>query len=119
MDNLTVDAVAAGDFSHDLLATELVEHARKRARRRMGTIEERVALALAGTFLVTAVTLAIVLPAGRAFSPTAAVLSVLAYALASRVQFEVGDGFAAPSQLVLVPMLFALPPRDVPLLVAA
>jgi hypothetical protein len=28
MDNLTVDAVAAGGISHDLLATERVEHAR-------------------------------------------------------------------------------------------
>jgi HD-GYP domain-containing protein (c-di-GMP phosphodiesterase class II) len=104
----------------DPLAADLVKRAReKRARRRMGTLEERLALSLAASFLAVATTAAVVLPAGRAFSPTAAVLAVAAYALATRVKFEVGDGFAAPSQLVLVPMLFALPPRDVPLLVAA
>ena len=85
----------------------------------MGTLEERLALSLALSFVAAATAVAVFLPAGRAFSPTAAVLAVVAYALAARVQFEVGDGFAAPSQLVLVPMLFALPPRDVPLLVAA
>jgi len=116
MDNLTMDAVAAGDP----LAADLVKRAReKRARRRMGTLEERLAFSLALSFVAVATTIAVVLPAGRAFSPTAAVLAVVAYALATRVKFEVGDGFAAPSQLVLVPMLFALPPRDVPLLVAA
>jgi len=115
MDNLTMDAVAAGDP----LAADLVKRAReKRARRRMGTVEERLALSLAASFLAVATTAAVVLPAGRAFSPTAAVIAVVAYALATRVKFEVGDGFAAPSQLVLVPMFFALPPRDVPLLVA-
>jgi len=114
-----VEAVAAGDISHDLLATELVEHARERARRRMGTVEGRLALSLAVSFLVAAGAAAAFLPAGRSFSPAAAILGVFAYAVACRVQFEVGDGFAYPIQLVLVPMLFALPPRDVPLLVAA
>lgn len=119
MDNVTVDAVAVGDIFPDLLASELVEHARARARHRLGATEERVALAMAATFVVAAVSAALFLPAVRPFSPVAAVLAVAAYAVASRVQFEVGNGFAAPSQLVLVPMLFALPPRDVPLLVAA
>src|SRR5579872_857883 len=68
MDNLTMDAVAAGDISLDLLATELVEHARGRARmRRLGSLQERLALALAGTFLATAVSVALFLPAGRGF----------------------------------------------------
>ena len=116
MDNLIVEAVAAGDP----LTADLVKRAReKRARRRMGTVEERLALSLAVSFVVAAAGAAVFLPATRAFSPTAAVVAVVAYAIASRGKFEVGDGFAAPSQLVLVPMLFALPPRDVPLLVAA
>jgi HD-GYP domain-containing protein (c-di-GMP phosphodiesterase class II) len=118
MDNLTVDAVAAGELSRDLLATELVEHARERAKHRLGQIEEKVAVAMAAAFVVAAVGAAFLLPAVRPFSPVAAVLAVAAYAIASRVRFEVADGFAAPSQLVLVPMLFVLPPRDVPLLVA-
>jgi len=119
MDNLLVDAVAAGDISGDLLATELVEHARARAQRRLGGTSEKVALGMAAVFLVAATACAALLPASRHFSPLAAVLGVAAYALASRVQFEVGDGFAHPTQLVLVPMFFALPVRVVPLLVAA
>jgi HD-GYP domain-containing protein (c-di-GMP phosphodiesterase class II) len=46
-------------------------------------------------------------------------LIVLAYALASRVEFEIGGGSAVPTQLVFVPMLFLLPPNLVPLFVAA
>ena len=115
MDNSIVEAVAAGDP----LAADLVERARERARRRMGTLEERVALAIAATFVAAATAAAIFLPAVRPFSPVAAVLAVAAYAVASRVQCEVRNNFAAPTQLVLVPMLFVLPPRDVPLLVAA
>ena len=119
MDNLIVNAVAAGDISGDLLATELVEHARARAKRRLGGASEKVALGMAAGFLLAAVACAVLLPASRSFSPLAAVLGVAAYAFASRVQFEVGDGFAHPTQLVLVPMFFTLPVRSVPLLVAA
>jgi HD-GYP domain-containing protein (c-di-GMP phosphodiesterase class II) len=43
---------------------------------------------------------------------------VCAYALASRVEFEVGSGSAVPTQIVLVPMLFLLPPAAVPIAVA-
>ena len=43
---------------------------------------------------------------------------VASFALASRVEFEVGSGFGVPTELVLVPMLFLLPPELVPLLVA-
>ena len=114
-DNLFVEAVAAGDP----LAADLVERARDRARRRMGTLEERLALSLALSFVAAATAAAIFLPAGRAFSPSAAILAIVAYAIAARAQFEVGDGFAYPSQLVLVPMLFVLPLRFVPLCVAA
>jgi HD-GYP domain-containing protein (c-di-GMP phosphodiesterase class II) len=42
-----------------------------------------------------------------------------AYALASRVEFEVRTGLTLPTQLVLVPMLFLLPLATVPLFVAA
>jgi HD-GYP domain-containing protein (c-di-GMP phosphodiesterase class II) len=119
MDNLRVEAAAAGDLSLDLLATELVEHARARSTRSLGVLEERVAVAMAVGFLAAACSAAVFLPSVRSFSPVAAVLAVAAYAIASRVQFEIHEGFAAPSQLVLVPMFFALPPRDVPLLVAA
>jgi HD-GYP domain-containing protein (c-di-GMP phosphodiesterase class II) len=44
---------------------------------------------------------------------------VVAYAAAACVQFDVGAGYATPTQLLLVPILFAAPPALVPLLVAA
>jgi HD-GYP domain-containing protein (c-di-GMP phosphodiesterase class II) len=119
VDNLSVDAVAAGDISHDLLATELVEHARARAKRRLGGTSEKVALGMAAAFVVVAVACAVLLPASRHFSTLAAVLAVAAYGFASRVQFEVRNNFAQPTQLVLIPMFFVLPVRAVPLLVAA
>jgi HD-GYP domain-containing protein (c-di-GMP phosphodiesterase class II) len=46
-------------------------------------------------------------------------LFVALYAAVSRVEFEVGIGSAVPTQLVLVPMLFALHVGAVPLAVAA
>jgi HD-GYP domain-containing protein (c-di-GMP phosphodiesterase class II) len=45
-------------------------------------------------------------------------LFVATLALASRIELEVGSGFASPIELVLIPMLFALPPGQVPALVA-
>jgi hypothetical protein len=44
---------------------------------------------------------------------------LLSFAVASRIEFEVGSGFAVPTELVLVPMLFLLPAEIVPLVVAA
>ena len=46
------------------------------------------------------------------------VLLTLCYALAARVEFEVGFAFAVPTQLMFVPLLFLAPPAAVPLLVA-
>lgn len=47
-----------------------------------------------------------------------AVVLTLMYAVACRVRFHVGAGYTVPTQLVLVPMLFVLPPGLVPLFVA-
>jgi HD-GYP domain-containing protein (c-di-GMP phosphodiesterase class II) len=44
---------------------------------------------------------------------------IATYAVASRVEFEVGTGSSVPTQVVLVPMLFLLPPAAVPVAVAA
>jgi diguanylate cyclase (GGDEF)-like protein len=43
---------------------------------------------------------------------------ITAYAIVSRVEFEIGTGCAVPTEIVLVPMLFALPPAAVPVAVA-
>jgi putative nucleotidyltransferase with HDIG domain len=79
---------------------------------------ERLAeLVTGGAFLVAAVGMAALLPGGALSWPLAA-MYVLLLALAARVRFDVGAGFTVPTQLVVVPMLFALPARDVPLLAA-
>jgi putative nucleotidyltransferase with HDIG domain len=74
--------------------------------------------AATGLFLAAAVALVVLLPGG-APAPGLVVACVLAYAAASRTRFEVGIGFAFPTQLVLVPMLFVLPAAWVPLAAAA
>src|SRR3954468_13529531 len=52
--------------------------------------------------------------------PSVALFALLisGYAVASKVEFEVGIGSAVPTQLVFVPMLFLPPPAMVPLCVA-
>jgi HD-GYP domain-containing protein (c-di-GMP phosphodiesterase class II) len=54
-------------------------------------------------------------------TPSAATILVLigVYALAFRLDFEIGTGSAVPTQLVLVPMLFVLPTGLVPIAVAS
>ena len=94
----------------------------QRARRPRGlTQRERVsALVLGGGFLVAALATALLLPASdREVSFGLTALLVAGYALAYRLDFEVGTGSAVPVQLVFVPMLFVFPVAYVPLLVAA
>ncbi|MCW2963807.1 MAG: hypothetical protein JWO17_1059 [Actinomycetia bacterium] len=101
------------------LADELVRDAR--ARYEGGRLESRArAVFAAGGFAVAlgVVATALFLHGGPGFSlPRAALFAVL-YALVSRVEFEIGSGSAIPTQLVLVPMLFALPIGSVPAIVA-
>jgi putative nucleotidyltransferase with HDIG domain len=81
---------------------------------------ERIAEAIVATvFFAIAVPMVVLLPGGRSFEPLTALMLVGALALAKRVQFAVGIGFATPIQLVFVPMLFLLPPSTVPLVVLA
>jgi len=115
----TVEAPAAAAPSADEAGTELVARARAHRHRRLVGSGETIALALGAGFLGAAICAAIFLPAVRPFSPLTAAVCVAVYAVVSRVEFEVVNGFVFPTQLALVPMLFALPPRSVPLLVAA
>jgi diguanylate cyclase (GGDEF)-like protein len=98
---------------------ELIEESRRRAHERLSSRERWTGFCLGTAFVVAAAAVALVLPEHRPLSIPAAVVLVLAYALVSRVEFEIGAGFAVPSQLVLVPMLVLLPPSLVPLLVCA
>jgi HD-GYP domain-containing protein (c-di-GMP phosphodiesterase class II) len=96
--------------------TRLIEELRSREGARMPQRDRLVAWLTCGVFLAGAGALA----ATAATPPLATSLLLIAvYALVSRVNFEVGSGWAVPTELVLIPMLIVLPPALVPLYVAA
>ena len=97
---------------------DLVEVSRERVRRGFVGPERAATIAGSLAFLGAALAIALTVDSQRAFSATAAVVLVASYALASRVEFEIGTGSAIPTQLIFVPMLFLLPAPLVPLLVA-
>jgi HD-GYP domain-containing protein (c-di-GMP phosphodiesterase class II) len=99
-------------------AARAVEGTREARSRRLGQRGRFSVILLGGAFLAVAIPLAF-LPSDRQPSLALVALLVGAYALASRVEFEIGPGSAVPTQLVLVPMLFLLPLGLVPLCVAA
>jgi len=101
------------------LADRLVGEARARQTVRMPTRERLVVGGLAVGFLLAAAAVAAYLPSDRTADPATLALLVVMYAVFSRVEFEVGSGYAVPEQLVFVPMLFLAPLPLVPVLVAA
>ena len=103
----------------DLEAVELIEASRERASTRLVRRDLVVSTIAALGFLAIAVPLALFADSSRTASPFLVATLVVAYAFASRVRFEIGIGFAIPTQLVFVPMLFLVPPSLAPLLVAA
>jgi HD-GYP domain-containing protein (c-di-GMP phosphodiesterase class II) len=100
-------------------ADGLIEEGRSRIGDSLRGRDFWLSVAGAAAFVATAVPLALLAPTDRDPSLLLVVLLVASYATALRVQFEVGLGFAVPTQLVFVPMLFLLPTGWVPLLVAA
>jgi HD-GYP domain-containing protein (c-di-GMP phosphodiesterase class II) len=99
------------------LEPDLVEEVRSRQPRGLPQRERALAWSLGLCFLLAAVPLAMI--AGSMPSLPVLALVIGLYALVSRVQFEFAAGWAVPTQLVFVPMLFVLPPAIVPLCVAA
>jgi HD-GYP domain-containing protein (c-di-GMP phosphodiesterase class II) len=84
------------------------------ARGREGIVE----VATAAAFLLVAAALPLVASSPRSLElPVLAVL-VAAYIVACRAKFDIADGYTVPTELVLVPMLFALPTPIVPLVVS-
>jgi HD-GYP domain-containing protein (c-di-GMP phosphodiesterase class II) len=112
-------STAAGTATLDPRAQRVIEEQRARRLSRLAVRERRSLFLSVGAFLVTAGAMAVAMPSDR--SPTAATMLVLiaVYALAFRLDFEIGTGSAVPTQLVLVPMLFVLPTGLVPLAVAS
>jgi putative nucleotidyltransferase with HDIG domain len=96
----------------------LVHASRLRFRSALRGRDRTVSIVLAAVFLVCAAAFPLLYDSHRMASLWAATLLVAVYAIASRVEFEVGSGTVVPTELVLVPMLFILPLELVPLLVA-
>ncbi|MDX6370137.1 MAG: hypothetical protein QOG93_1639 [Gaiellaceae bacterium] len=96
---------------------EAIERQRERRLRRLASRDRISVLVLGVPFASAAVWLA-TQDSHRVPSLLTVALVVAAYAVAFRVEFEVGTGTAVPTQLVLVPMLFVVPTGWAPLCVA-
>ena len=100
------------------LETELVAASRERAVSRLERRERLTHITSALAFVIAAS----ILIASSSLGATQSWALLLAFgaatAVASRIELEIGSGFATPAELVLIPMLFALPPAEVPVVVA-
>lgn len=98
--------------------SETLERTRARMGQRLGRRDAWTTGVLGGGFLAVALPLGLLTP-GPAPNPLLVAVLVASYAAVMLCTFEVGPGAVAATQLVLVPMLFLLPPATVPLCVAA
>jgi hypothetical protein len=97
----------------------LLEESRNRPSAALTRREWLASSLSAGGYLIVAVAMLIGFGAGLSdIRLPVAAFFVIAYALVSRVEFEIGTGAAVPTEIVLVPMLFVLPPAAVPVAVA-
>lgn len=79
--------------------------------------ERRAELVLGLPFLAVATAIALLGDSGRPFALAPAALLVVAYGVLARVRFSAGVGHTAPTQLVLVTMLYTVPTELAPSLV--
>jgi signal transduction histidine kinase len=80
------------------------------------TIVESIA---AVAFLATAAAIAVLAGGDRPWRWDVGIALVVAVAVTDRARFDIGAGYAPPTQLVFVPALFIAPPQYVPLIVLA
>ena len=97
----------------------MIEEQRARRLNRLASRDRTTLIVSLGLFLGIAGSLAIFVPSDRSPSFLTVALLLAAYAVAFRLDFEVGSGSAVPTELIFVPMLFVLPTGMVPLAVAA
>ena len=102
----------------DLDVQRAIEEQRARRLSRLAVRDRLTLLVSVGLFLAVAGSLVVLLPSHRSPSIVTVALLIAAYAVAFRLDFEVGSNAAVPTQLILVPMLFVLPTGTVPLAVA-
>ena len=99
--------------------TDLVAASRERVAARLSSPERLTHGITAVGFLAIAVLLASHAPNLGGSQWLLLPAFVAAIAVGSRIELEVGSGFTSPVELVVIPMLFALPAGDVPIAVAA
>jgi HD-GYP domain-containing protein (c-di-GMP phosphodiesterase class II) len=113
--------VASGDFAHAAVVdpeTALVERARTAGRLRPEAREALVAAIGGMAFLLAATAILLSSHSARQVHLPTAALLVVSFALATQVRFEMGSGFAFPTQLIFAPMALALPAHVLPFAVA-
>jgi putative nucleotidyltransferase with HDIG domain len=103
----------------DAATERRVEESHERRLRGLTRREWYGSVPLSALFLVAAVALAVLAEPAREVSLPLMLAFVVAYAIADRIEFSTGTGYAVPTQLVFVPMLLLLPTPYVPLLVTA
>ena len=114
-----VEVSAAGFRGHDG-GDELVRDTRARVEQPRPERRDLLPFAISGgAVIVGAATAAAVLGTGLPGSAWRALFFVALYAIATSVEFEVGNGISVPTEIALVPMLFALPLGLVPAVCAA
>jgi putative nucleotidyltransferase with HDIG domain len=99
-------------------ALELIEQKRERWLGGIAARQRVASFVLAGGFVAASLVFLLTASTSRDTSLLTFALFAALYLLLTSVQFEIGLGSAIPTQLVFVPMLFALPLSWVPLCVA-
>lgn len=109
-----------GTVDPDAAVDAQIAASRARLPERLSRRDRIVSGVLSAAFVVAAVALAVSTPdGGRDAGPFLVAAFAAAYAVCSAIEFEVSSGTGVPTMLVLVPMLFVLPPGWAPLVVAA
>jgi diguanylate cyclase (GGDEF)-like protein len=116
----TATAAVAAPVGDEVVSIDpLVEECRTRPSATPTRRELLVSAASATGFVAAAMAMVPLFGAGFAsLASGTAVFFIICYAAVSRIEFEIGTGSAVPTELVMVPMLFALPPALVPVAVA-
>jgi HD-GYP domain-containing protein (c-di-GMP phosphodiesterase class II) len=97
----------------------LVGAARERHAKPWSSHERFAGAVMASSFVLAAAVTLVVVPWEPDASPVLIAVLVALCAVTSRIEFEIGHGYAQPEQLVFVPMLFLAPLPLVPVLMAA
>ena len=103
---------------YDARADEAVGAQRVVREAALDAGERRAVVVMGAAFVLVAGGLLLAIPEHRNPGFLTIAVFVAAFALVSRVEFEIFTGLSVPTQLVFVPMLFVLPLRIVPLAVA-